>query len=264
MKRVDGRAQARENEMRILRALHRFGWLRTRDIAALVWTRWASKPVSVPGLAPAAWTASALRMAQRTLRRMRADRLLLQARGPDGSIVYAIAEAGARALQSADVPATSGKDGVRNFSSGYFRHRCIANELAIIGIVQGFRVSTEREIARGLWAGGEVGIAGKKPDALWRNGNRWNWFEVERSRRNARDYAQLRAWLVHLRGRLRPGLGADLAGGIVLERVVFVCTTQFKNKLLRDLAAQNWPATEVQKLVVFETLLYKFEDINFC
>lgn len=263
MKRVDGRAKARDNEMRVLRALHRFGWLRTRDIAAL-WARWASKPVAMPSLAPAVGTASDLRMAQRTLRRMRDGHLLLQAQGSDGSVVYAIAEAGARALQSADVPASSGKDGVRNFSSGYFRHRCIANELAIAGIVQGFRVSTEREIARGLWAGGAAGIAGKRPDALWRNGNRWDWFEVERSRRNARDYAQLLAWLVHLRGCLRPGPGADLGDGVVIGRVVFVCTTQFKKKLLRDLAIQGWPAAEVQKLVVFETLLYKFEGINFC
>jgi hypothetical protein len=263
MKRVDGRAKARENEMRVLRALHRFGWLRTRDIAAL-WARWASKPMATPSLAPAVGTASDLRMAQRTLRRMRDGHLLLQAQGSDGSVIYAIAEGGARALQSADVPASSGKDGVRNFSSGYFRHRCIANELAIAGIVQGFRVSTEREIARGLWAGGEVGIAGKKPDALWRSGNRWEWFEVERSRRNARDYAQLQAWLLHLRGRLRPGLGADMGDGVVIERVVFVCTAQFKSKLLRDLATQGWPAGEVQKLVVFETLLYKFEGIIFC
>lgn len=264
MKRVDGRVQAHENEMRILRALHRFGWLRTRDIAALVWTRWASKPVSAPSLAPATSTASAKRMAQRTLRRMRDERLLLRAQGPDGSTVYAIAEAGARALRSADVPATSGKDGVRNFSSGYFRHRCIANELAISGIVQGFRVSTETEIARGTWAGGAVGIAGKKPDALWRNGNRWEFFEVERSRRNNRDYAQLLAWLLHLRRCFRPGLGADLGDGVIVARVVFVCTAQFRNKLLRDLATQSWPADEVQKLVAFEMLLYKFEVINFC
>lgn len=263
MKQADGRAQARDNEMRVLRALHRFGWLRTRDIAALVWTRWAGKAVKAPSLAPAVGTASAIRMAQRTLRRMR-DGRLLQAHGPDGSVVYAIAEAGARALRGADVPASSGKDGVRNFSSGYFRHRCIANELAIAGIVQGFRVSTEREIARGLWAGGEVGIAGKRPDALWRNGNQWDWFEVERSRRNSRDYATLQAWLAHLRGRLRPGLGADLGSGVVLGRVVFVCTPQFKIKLLRDLAAQNWPTDEVQKFIVFETLLYKIEGINFC
>lgn len=263
MKRVDGRAQARYNEMRVSRALHRFGWLRTRDVAALSWTRWAGKPMKGPSLAPVVGTASAMRMAQRTLRRMR-DGRLLRAYGPDGSVVYALAEAGARALRAADVPARSGKDGVRNFSSGYFRHRCIANELAIAGIVQGFRVSTEREIARGLWAGGEAGIAGKKPDALWRNGNRWDWFEVERSRRNSKDYATLQAWLAHLRARLRPGLGADLGNGIVLGRVVFVCTTQFKNKLLRDLAAQNWPEDEVQKFLVFETLLYKFEGINFC
>ncbi len=190
--------------------------------------------------------------------------MLLQAHGPDGSVVYALSEAGARALQATGVPAGSGKDGVRNFSSGYFRHRCIANELAISGIVQGLRVSTEREIARGLWVGGETGIVGKKPDALWRDGNSWDAFEVERSRRNAKDYAQLLGWLGQMLGHRNAGRGAELGSGSVLRRIVFVCTAQFKAKLVRDLVSRNWTMGALDQLLTFETLLYKFESINFC
>jgi hypothetical protein len=84
MKQLDGRAVAQDNELRILRGLNRFGWLRTRDLAALVFTRWAGKPVQNPSLVPPTATASALRMAQRTLRRMLDARLVLQAGGPDG------------------------------------------------------------------------------------------------------------------------------------------------------------------------------------
>ena len=53
MKTKDGRALARENELNVMRALHRFGWLRTRNLAALVWQRWARNPAEVPSLCQA-------------------------------------------------------------------------------------------------------------------------------------------------------------------------------------------------------------------
>ncbi len=87
----DGRITARENEIRVLRALHRCGWLRTRDLAALVWQDWARNPAGEPSLKPPTSTASGLRMAQRTLRRLRDKRLVLSSHAPDGSIIYALA-----------------------------------------------------------------------------------------------------------------------------------------------------------------------------
>lgn len=164
----DGRAVAQENEVRLLRALHRFGWLRTRDLAALNWQRWARSPSEVPSLKPPTPTAGGLRMAQRTLRRLREKRQVLSARAPDGSLIYALAEAGARLLQQTGVMALTGKDLMRTFSAAHYRHRCIANEIAVGAIIGGFRVATEREIAQGLWLGGEEGVAGKKPDVLMR------------------------------------------------------------------------------------------------
>jgi hypothetical protein len=193
--RKDGRQVARENEARVLRALHRFGWLRTRDLAALCWRRWASRPSGTPGVGSTLPTAPAVRMAQRTMRRLRAARLVIVAQGPDGSQLYALSESGARALKDAGITAISGKDVVRGFSSAYYRHRCIANEIAISGMVQGFRASTEREIAQGFWLGGEAGIAGKRPDVLLRSGNQVHWVEVERPRKNAKDYKALLVWL---------------------------------------------------------------------
>jgi hypothetical protein len=263
MMQTDGRAIARENEHRILRALNRFGWLRTRDLAALAFTKWASRPPAVVSLAAPTATASAVRMAQRTLRRLRDARLVLTSDGPDGSVIYAVSEGGARALAGLGIPAASGKDLVRGFSAAYFRHRCIANELAIAGVLQGLRVSTEREIARGLWAGGEEGIAGKRPDALWRDGRRWTWLEVERSRRNARDYAQLIGWLLHLRTICRPGTGVEIFPGATLASLVFICTPAFKARLSRDLLEKNFRPNELEGLILFETSLYKFQNITF-
>lgn len=262
-RRPDGRAVALEAERRTLRALHRFGWLRTRDLAALVHTRWAPRPAAEPGLEGVVATASALRMAQRTLRRMRNSRLVLSAQGPDGSTLYALAEPGVRALRSLGIEASTGKDSIRGISGGYYRHRCVSNELAIAGIVQGLRVSTEREIAQGLWIGGEAGIAGKRPDVLWRNREAWDWIEVQRSRPNAKDYARLVAWLRHMLAiHARPG--AQIAEGVRLRKIVFVCTNTFGARLLRDLREKRVDESALNEFLLFSHSLYKLDPIKFC
>lgn len=264
MKTKDGRALARENELNVMRALHRFGWLRTRNLAALVWQRWARDPAGVPSLKPAVPTAAGLRMAQRTLRRLRDRRLVLSSRAPDGSVIYALAEAGARALQQVGLTAESGKDLLRTFSAGHYLHRRTANEIAVAAIIEGYRVATEREIAQGRWFGGKDGIAGKKPDVLLRGDGLVWWVEVERSRKNAKDYSRLLNWLgIVGRDALRPS-GPELLGdGLRWGKVVFVCTAAFRAKLCRDLATAGWKKIHIDTLILFETSLYVFEDISF-
>lgn len=265
MTNKDGRAVARENEVRVLRALHRFGWLRTRDIAAIVWQRWASRaPTEGPNFAPTLATPAGLRMAQRTLRRMREAHLLLQGMGPDGSTIYAMAEAGARVLRGLGVEALSGKDLVRSFSTSHFRHRCIANEVAIGAIVQGFKASTEREISQGRWLGGEAGVAGKLPDALLRSGQYVWWVEVERSRKNAKDYAHLLKWLGAVLRDAARASGSELLGeNLRWGRVVFICTPAFRARLLKDMTAAGWNTADVEKVALCEASLYVFKDIQF-
>lgn len=262
----DGRAVAQDNEARILRALQRFGWLRTRDLAVLVWQRWAARPpTSGPSLRPAVATVTGLRMAQRTLKRMRERRLVLQANTPDGSVIYALAEGGARLLQQTGLPATTGKDLLRTFSASYYRHRCIANEVAIGAIMEGFRAATEREIAQGLWLGGQKGFAGKRPDVLARGsgGAIW-WVEVERSRKNASDYAHLLVWLSAIRQDAFRATGSKLLDeGLRWAKIIFICTMPFRTKLCQDLIAAGWYERNLDDLLKFETVLYDFKAIKF-
>lgn len=259
---MDGRVQARKNEVSVLRALHRFGWLRTRDCAALIWKPWAAKAEGSPSLAPQQPTGSAIRMAQRTLRRLKVRRMVLSAMAPDGCQIYALAEAGGRVLQELGIPAVTGKDFLRAFSSGHYRHRVIANQVAISGIVQGFRVSTEREISRGLWPGGEVGIAGKKPDVLLRSATHWHWIEVDRSRRNVKDQLMLLRWLGYMRKTVW-GPAAPIMDGALLSKVDFICRQSFKTKLERDLIRAGWKKDEIYAVMGFSTTLYKMEGIAF-
>lgn len=258
----DGRIIAAENEVRVLRALYRFGWLRTRDLGALAWQTWLRSASGEPTLNAPAATASGLRMAQRTLRRLADARQVLRGQAPDGSVIYALSEAGARRLQQTGVPAKSGKDLIRSFSTAQFRHRSIANEIAISSIIAGFRVSTEREIAQDRWFGGADGIAGKKPDVLLRVDKRVYWCEVERSRKNARDYEKLLKWL-KLVADDAAGESKLLGDGLVWAKVVFICTPAFTARLRRDLLAAGYKKSVLDTLIRFETALYRFEDISF-
>lgn len=262
----DGRIIAREREQRLLHSLLRFGFLRTRDCAALrpVWSRGAT---GEPRLEAPVATASDIRMAQRTLRRLADARQVLRGQGPDGSVIYALSEAGARRLQNAGIAATTGKDLVRAFSSAHFRHRTIANLVAIRALLAGYKVSTERELSQGQckFLGGVEGIAGKKPDVLLRgdDGRVW-WCEVERSRKNAKEYAKLLKWLDAVAADAADAAGSKLlSNGLKWGKVIFVCTQAFRAKLTRDLSAAGWKKSTLDALIRFETTLYRFEDIVF-
>lgn len=264
MAKKDGRIVARENETRVLRALHRFGWLRTRDVAALIWQPWQKRPTGPLSFASVAASAAGLRMAQYTLRRLADARHVLRGRGADGSVLYALAEAGARRLQQTGVPALSGKDIVRGFSSAHFRHRTVANEIAIGAIIGGFRVSTEREIARDRWLGGANGIAGKKPDVLLNDRSRIIWVEVEKSRKRQADFSRLVTWVATVGNDVSRSSGsALLGGGLRWDKVVFVCTPAFQAKLCRALVVAGWRQDLIDSFVSFVTTLYTFEDISF-
>lgn len=264
MAKKDGRIVATKNETRVLRALHRFGWLRTRDVAALIWAPWQKHPTGQPSFAPVAASSSGLRMAQYTLRRLADARQVLRGRGPDGSVLYALAEAGARRLRQIGVPAVSGKDIVRGFSSAYFRHRAVANEIAISAIAQGFRVGTEREVAQDRWFGGASGIAGKKPDVLLSDRGNVTWVEVEKSVKRKADFIRLVAWVAKVGNDARRSSGSGLLGdGLRWHRLVFVCTPAFEVRLRRALAVAGWRPELLNAFVTFVTTLYTFEDISF-
>jgi len=266
MSTKDGREIARDNEYKILRALHRFGWLRTRDIAVLIWTKWRTlSPTHEPAIRPIEASASALRSAQKTLARMHKKSLILSAIGPNGCTIHSNSESGARMLQQQGIDAASGKDLIRRFSAAHFTHRCISNQIAITGILQGYRVATEREISQGRWPLGDIDDWGKNPDVFFRGvGNKIYFIEVERSRKNHRDYTNLLDWLTQTwANRPRPGDAALIAKGLGLVNVIFICRLVFENRLKIDMAERGWSTEQLATRLIFETSLYKLEDIAF-
>ena len=238
MTKQDGKLIAQNNELRILKMLHKFGFLRTRDIAALVWMQAKAATSGVEFELQSVYiSASALRMAQITLLRLKTNKLVYSHLAPDSSLIYGLTEAGARRLQGHDIPASSASDWLRKFSTAQYHHRRIANEIAICALIQGYRVATEREIAAGLWIGGMEGIYGKKPDVLVRSSKIAWWIEVERSHKNKRDYDKLIVWL----NTVWPGgTGHATIGNHALQQVIFVSNTAFMNRLKADLKSHSW------------------------
>lgn len=257
----DGREIARTYEQRVLKALHKYGWLRTRDLAALIWMRASSRPRSggfIPEpivVEPSAW-----RMAQRTLARLRKSDKVLWRQAPDGSTIYGLAEAGAHWLVRQGINATSGKDLVRRVSMSHYHHRRIANEVAILASLQGYRVASEREIAVGQWFGGKDGVADKLPDVIVRDGKDVYWIEVERSRRNQKDEAALRTALVKLWAGVRRPLDVpDLPNDYRLKKVLFVCESAFIDRLMTDLEKFGWTKEMIDHRILSVRLLYVTE-----
>lgn len=259
MKR-DGRELARQNELGVLKALHKYGWLRTRDLAALLWMKVKASPGQEFTVAPLMVEPSALRMAQRTLARLRADRQVIWRQAPDGSLIFGLSESGSRRLVSLGIPAKSSKDQVRRVSLSQFHHRRLANELCILASLQKYRVSSETEIAAGLWLGGLTGINGKKPDVVVREGKRVFFLEVERSRRNRLGYQNLLVWLNTMWPANRHDANpANLPGGHVLEKVIFFCEGAFIDRLNSDLHASGWSEEQIKRRISGIRLLYVTE-----
>lgn len=264
LRQRDGRDVAVATQTAILRLLHRFGWLRTRDLASV--TGGATlrvAPKAGPGLQAVPPSNADIRRTQRHLAHLRDRKLILATQAPNGSIIYALSERGARALQGLGVQASTGKDLLRSYHAAYFLHRNIANEIAIAAPRQGFRISTEREIAQGRWLGGVEGLHGKRPDVVIRAGSDCWFVEVERSHKNRTDLEHLLRYLAATWANVRLGESARVSGEHWLRRVVFICTPGFEKKLSRDLLASGWSPEEVTARVLFETSLYDFRNISF-
>jgi len=252
--------------MNTLRAIHRFGILRTRDLASLLWNKWERyAPQCEPNLMPPLATVSGIRMAQRTLARLKARNLVLCAKACDGSFVYALSTKGVRILLEIGIQAATGKDHIRRHSAGHFRHQCISTEIAISGVLEGFKIATEREIAQGRWLGGMNGIFGKKPDVVLRAGKKMYFVEVERSRKNQTDYKKLLAWLFAIWPNVMrsPEEHNSSFQNHIITKVIFICTKQFSDKIKSDLIVSGWSANQLEARLIFNMSLYKFEAITF-
>jgi hypothetical protein len=244
------------NRLKVLKLLHRFGWLRTRDIAALVWLpTHRGRSTIPPTLSPPKATSSGLRMAQRTLRALQTNGFVLQTKAPDGAWIFALSQKGANTLNQIGINARSGKDLLRDRSFSYYRHRCISTEIAISALLEGCKVTTELELLKN----GSMFVnpaVRKLPDVLVRQYDNWYWVEVEKSRKNQSDYLHLLKWLQMIRVDQNHTITGFPNARVT---VVFVCIKSFKNRLIKDLINLGWSEVETDTVIDFKDSLYQFD-----
>lgn len=259
MLKIDGKIVARRNEEAVLKALHQFGWLRTRDLAALIWQK-GKKKRSYFDLQPLTLQAPNMRTCQIVLARLRKKRMVNRIKAPDASWIYGLAEGGARELRRLGIEAKSAEDSLKRISLSFYHHRRIANEVAIIAAIQGFDTVSEYQIATAKWFGGITGVNSKKPDALALDGKLVTWIEVERSRRNKKDWIRLMTWLLGIWPTDRSYYSnAPLMDGYEMLRVLFVCEQPFIDRVMVDLKAAGWPDDLIRHRIAAVPLEYVTE-----
>lgn len=254
-----------QNELEVLKYLHRFGWLRSKDIACLCWQKKDKKYSNrEPEFSKPIHSPSGLRMSQITLKRLKEKKLILSADTPDNSTIYGLSQRGVNRLAEVGIEAISAKDMLRVFGFEQYRHRVISNEIAISLTLQGFKVFTEREIAQNKWHFDKVGYLGKKADCLINNREYAWWVEVERSRKNKKDYIFLLKWLNEVfKNCKRPHEKPAFTTQISLQKVVFVCSPIFEKRLVIDLIRIGWTEEQIFLRVIFLQSLYSFRQLYF-
>lgn len=199
----DKRITGERNTLTVLNWLHRFGWLTSRMLAALVWPK----------------AAEGLTMTRRTLKRLQEDKLILCRGVSQGVSVYLLSVKGARFLNDATgTEATSGQ----SLATGNAIHRACSNWYLIEQLQEGLSVLTEHEIAS---ARKTVHVfEGKQPDGLvLHDGGLATWLEVENAWKNrSRRQAVVDLATRHL-GRERL-TALDAAESLYLARLAVVAT----------------------------------------
>jgi hypothetical protein len=159
----DKRLTSEQNTLAILTFLHRFGWLTSRMISALLW--------------PEAKQAPAL--ARRTLKALAEQKLVIKRPLAEGGDCYVLSATGARWLTEKEGITAKGGAALQ---LGNPVHRACANWYLIDQIRQGNQVWTEYEIQTGRAP--VCNVSGKTPDGLIQSDFGLIWVEVENAWKN--------------------------------------------------------------------------------
>lgn len=232
--RIDNRLTQAKNEEVVLRALHKFGFLLGRQVAALGWPR-SRTP----------------RQAQRTLDNLRTGRLVLRQYTPTGGAVYCLTVAGATHVRGAyGLDAEPGTNLLKRLFH-HHEHRTIANDVCIWWQLKGLGgFNTEHEIANGKAVVSKVPallgeVKGKVPDALLMlppdvegGATRVFWVEAESKRKKSPEMRHMISMLAHmLAGYGRNKFELDLRGNEVHYALIACPDTLHEKQVARAVLA---------------------------
>lgn len=234
VKRPDNRVIQSQNERKVLDALNRYGYLLTRQVAALVWPKSGNE-----------------RQAQRTLANLKDAGLVEQQFTLiQGDITFCLTAAGARRLtEFTGLDASSGENNVTRVRK-HDGHRSVANDICIWWETHESEalggVNTEHEIANARGVVSTVPqlpgeLKGKIPDALLFMKPEAEdaptptfWVEVEHSDKSSKEMRHMISFLAHMLAGY--GNNAFELGykGHILNFAVFACPDMgHEQKVLR-------------------------------
>lgn len=179
--KVSGKLVARENELKVLRALHLFGHLRRIEVAQFVW--------------PFSSLASSKIMCSTTVKRMIDARLILERPNSLGGKSLVLGSAGAAALQNEGIESDAGYD-LTSVTGPQFWHRTLGTSFLVNKASQGVLAYGEHFLAREKGALNRLSLIKtfeKAPDGLLLrphgvNASWVDWVEVESS---AKDNSEI-------------------------------------------------------------------------
>ena len=211
MTTTDKRIIGAEHDSGALLALHKFGWLTVKMLAALQWSQ------ATQGEA----------LARRTLRRLLDTKLVLK-REAGGNVLWLLSAAGARTLREQfDLDASSGQ----TLKLAQVMHRACANWYAISKVTEGFTVWTEFEIQTGRAPWGK--LDGKTADVVYDSGQGIVVGEIENAFKNRARRSDIeRICRLHLSHE--GGLMTPLAGGHHLARMAIVSTNEAALRMMQQ------------------------------
>jgi hypothetical protein len=161
---ADKRLTGERQTQALLVWLHRFGWLTSRMVAALVFPS-----------ASQSWP-----LARRLLKKMLADKLVLVRALPQGGDVYLLSVKGARLLK--DATGANAQSG-QALPTGDAIHRACGNWFLIAQVQAGLGIWTEHEIAAGRAP--VQTLNGKQADGLvLHDDGQVTWLEIENAWKN--------------------------------------------------------------------------------
>lgn len=219
---IDKRLIAEQNMQAVLMYLHRFGWLTTRMLAALVW--------------PCA--SQSIVLARRTLKKMADAKQVLKRTLPAGGDCFVLSASGARFLnEHGEFKAKGGA----SLALGNPLHRSCANWHLIQRLLAGDQVWTEHEIQSGRSPVGAV--SGKVADGLIETDFGLVWLEVENAWKNRTERAKIVSFA---RRTLLAGESmVELAPNRYLFRLAIVGTTQESLRAISRSFVESYQTGEI-------------------
>jgi hypothetical protein len=202
--------QSQANQIHVLAAINKFGYLSAKHIAFYV------------------WQSEDTTMARRALKMLQNLSETAQAQF-NGVNLYALSPKGAKRLRDNGIAGKATQALLNNL--GNYQHRQLCNIAVFVhAMAPENKLFSEHQIQAGNHD--LINDYNKMPDYLVDTPSGCIWGEVENSKRSSKDWTHLLNWLTLITA-CREGENPNIGKNLYLEKIEFICEARFE-KMLRE------------------------------